>query len=505
MAGGARRTPTNGMALCRRVKKQCNKARKLQTKVLSGQNCFEVLKGTNSVSKMPGGKAMFILPKALKASLSTVSQKKPAEHTSAATPFHYNKNQRWWMDDKKAKETTSDDASLLVSPGTPWFSQMDTLQKEESHVSANKFLLLVDQITSQLEKQYEKEVEAYNKRLASLGGNSDQKWLNNVIQSGTWSDRVAALTLRIQESPFHNLRALDILIEMASKKDPRVALMAIEALRDLLVNNILPDRPLLNLSQQPLLHSKMTMKNGLLMWYEAALKSRVVKIIQCIESCLQSNVSHFRLQALETAQDLISKKPEQESKLLEMIVNKTGDTEGKVNSKAFEMLNRLLHTHPAMKLVLIKEVRNFIYRPNTKLITIFRAINFLTNLKHRPNESDSVLQLAECYLSLFEKALNAKEEGSRLLASLLSGINRLFPLLDDVSSLFQYLDPIFKLIHTSPSWNTVTQALTLIANCVLYEGDKGNAATKTDASQEQLTKRYYRALYSTLLTDQVSL
>lgn len=458
------------------------------------------------------GKALFILPKSIKNAVTSSSQKKIAEASSQRnySSFEFKKNQRWWMDDKLNKD--NNEAELLISPSSQWFTQIDKLPKEESNMSQNKFLQLVDQITAQLAKQYEKEVEIYNKQLAGLGGSSDQKWLNNVIQSGTWSDRVAALSLRIQESPFHNLRALDILIEMGSKKDPRVALMAIEALRDLLVNNILPDRPLLNLSQQPLLHSKMTIKVGLLMWYEAALKSRVVKIIQAIDACLQSNVSHFRLQALEMTQELLSKKPEQESRLLEMIVNKTGDTEGKVNSKAFEMLNRLLHLHPAMKLVLIKEVRNFIYRPATKLITIFRAINFLTNLKHRPNEGDSVLQLAECYLSLFEKALNAKEEGSRLLSSLLSGINRLFPLLDDVSSLFQYLDPIFKLIHTSPSWSTITQALTLIANCVIAAAT-ADASKKVDTanaeaarqSQAQLAKRYYRALYSTLLTDQVHL
>jgi ribosome biogenesis protein MAK21 len=446
------------------------------------------------------GKALMVLPKALKS--LAVQKSKVENKNNAYHQVQFKKQDRWWMDEKESNE------ELAISPSSPWYSQMDSFPKEETQYSQNKLLQIVDQITTQLSKKYEQEVSQYNKRLESLGGNSDQKWLNNVIESGTWSDRVAALTLRIQESPFHNLRALDILIEMAGKKDPRVAMMAIEALRDLLVNNILPDRPLLNLSQQPLVHSKMTMKSGMLMWYEASLKGRVVKIIQAIDACLQSNVSHFRLQALETAQDLLTKKPEQESRLLEMIVNKTGDTEGKVNSKAFEMLNRLLQTHPAMKLILIKEVRNFIYRPSTKLITIFRAVNFLTNMKNRPNENDAVLQLAECYLSLFEKALSAKEEGSRLLSALLSGINRLFPLLNDVSSLFQYLDPIFKLIHTSLSWSTVTQALTLIANCVLVATDKDlpkNAnivSAGAQQSQEQLSKRYYRALYSTLLTDQ---
>lgn len=460
------------------------------------------------------GKALVILPKFVTKTIAKSAETKRNESKSTQQPAQFfSKQKKWWIVEK----TDNGTEELLVTPEVPWYIQIDDLPNENIPMSENKRMQLIDQINSHLEQRYAEEIEAYNRRLANLGGKTDQKWLNSVIQTGTWSDRVAALTLRIQESPFHNLKTLDILIEMASKKDPRVATMALEALRDLLTTNVLPDRLLLSTSQQPLLHSKMNLKQGLIYWYEGELKLRVIKVIQAIELCLQSNVVHFRLQALETTEALLSKKPEQEARMLEMLVNKTGDSDGKVNSKAFEMLNKLLKEHPAMKLVVIKEMRNFIYRPATKITAVFRAVNFLSNLRHRHSETEAVLQLAECYLSLFEKAVNAKEEGSRLLSALLSGINRLFPLLRDVSTLFQYLDPIFKLIHTSPSWSTVTQALTLIANCVMA-GASGAASLQqkmdivdqreqqgsVGSSHTQLAKRYYRALYSTLLTDSVS-
>ena len=121
---------------------------------------------------------------------------------------------------------------------------------------------------------------------------------------------------------------------------------------------------------------------------------------------------------------------------------------------------------------------------------------------------------------LFDKALNVPEKGSRLLTSLLHGINKTFPLLDDhrISSLMKYLDVIFKLVHTAPTFAASTQALMLLsymtfatiknqkekkestpAAAVLK--DKAGKSTEIDAVS--LQNRYYMALYSKLLSDQV--
>ena len=62
-------------------------------------------------------------------------------------------------------------------------------------------------------------------------GTGDVLWLKTVLSSGTLSDKVAALTLLIQESPLHTLTYLDSLLAMAAKKGKRESILAIGMLQ----------------------------------------------------------------------------------------------------------------------------------------------------------------------------------------------------------------------------------------------------------------------------------
>ena len=55
---------------------------------------------------------------------------------------------------------------------------------------------------------------------------SDVGWMKTVLTSGTLADKVAALTVLVQESPLHSLQHLDTMINMAKKKGKRECLMA---------------------------------------------------------------------------------------------------------------------------------------------------------------------------------------------------------------------------------------------------------------------------------------
>ena len=50
-------------------------------------------------------------------------------------------------------------------------------------------------------------------------------------------------------------------------------------------------------------------------------------------------------------------KPECEARLLNGLVNKLGDPDRKIASKASYMLSMLLEKHPVMKVVVVREVR----------------------------------------------------------------------------------------------------------------------------------------------------
>lgn len=54
--------------------------------------------------------------------------------------------------------------------------------------------------------------------------------------------------------------------------------------------------------------------------------------------------------------ELLIKKPEGEARLLAALVNKLGDPSRKLASKAGFLLSQLLHHHPVMKPVVVREV-----------------------------------------------------------------------------------------------------------------------------------------------------
>ena len=74
---------------------------------------------------------------------------------------------------------------------------------------------------------------------------ASRDFLSTVLKKGTVTDKVSALTLLIQESPVHNLEYLrQHLLHMAKKKSRREAILAIDCIKDLLLNNLLPERKL---------------------------------------------------------------------------------------------------------------------------------------------------------------------------------------------------------------------------------------------------------------------
>ena len=155
-----------------------------------------------------------------------------------------------------------------------------------------------------MKSAYHNAVQSFEKE--NLGGKSGEKWMDELITKGTLSDRIAALALKVQESPFHNLSALDALVEMANRKEQRTAQLALEALKDLFINNLLPDRKLVPLSARGCLlpttqnlegqntKKRMNMKIALLMYFEDELKKRVEQTVVAIENGMKSMVEFFK-------------------------------------------------------------------------------------------------------------------------------------------------------------------------------------------------------------------
>ena len=73
--------------------------------------------------------------------------------------------------------------------------------------------------------------------------------MRKVVASGVLSDKIAALTLQTQKSPLHNMHSLDTVLNMVRKKGRREALLALNEVKQLFMEEIIPDRKLKLFSQ----------------------------------------------------------------------------------------------------------------------------------------------------------------------------------------------------------------------------------------------------------------
>ncbi|KAL2502974.1 CCAAT-binding factor [Forsythia ovata] len=115
-----------------------------------------------------------------------------------------------------------------------------------------------------------------------------------MAQSGTAADKVSAFSVLVGDNPVANLRSIDMLLGMVTSKiGKRHALAAFEALKELFISSLLPDRKLKTLVQQPLNQVSDT-KDGyslLLFWYwEECLKESKSEQERCLLSALVNKV-----------------------------------------------------------------------------------------------------------------------------------------------------------------------------------------------------------------------
>lgn len=474
-------------------------------------------------------------PATATAPITDASTKKPTISTDQLKFAKKNEKIRseWWKEDGK-------DLRCIVSEGKKWFDLIPNLEDgafETNRVDKSAF----ESIMRAMPDLFQREVSRYKKLRANSNGGSDQKWINDVIESGTLSDRIAALALRVQESPVHELESLDQLLDMAARKEQRMAQLALEALKDLMIHNLLPDnRSLVLFKRRPLGHALMTQSVALVLWFEEQLSYRVEKFVEALDLGLRSTVDYFKKVCMGIAESMLESVPEQEARLLSLLVNKLGDPSGSISSKCSELLRLLIHKHPAMKICLVREARELVCRASSSPRVVFAGVVFLSQIKLSANarEDQCVAEvLVETYVSLFEKALAAEELGSRLLTALLNGINRAFAFVKSPAALRKHTDSLFRIAQTT-SFSTATQALVLLLHILFSTSassdsknkSKNKSKSKIDqnkpvnadsaaalpksaadhgdgvdtAASGSMEDRFYRALYAKLLCEEVS-
>lgn len=381
---------------------------------------------------------------------------------------------------------------------------------------------------------------------ATKSTSSSHKFMSTIMSSGTLEDKVSALTLLVQESPLHSVKAFENLLGQARKKSRNLALMALAAMKDLLGQGVLlpKERKLRAFAKQPAVLSALQGKAAswsigmalpgdlqqihLVVWaYEDWLKRTYFEMLQVLENWCGDEVDYARSRAVTYVYELLKDKPEQEENLLRLLVNKLGDTDRKIASRASYLLLQLETTHPAMKPVVTNSIEaDVVFRSGQSLHAKYYAIITLNQTILSQGEEEVANKLLEIYFGLFIQLLkpsdksipqntsksNGQMQGGggkagklaakkrkasersdeaeiqlrdKMIAQVLTGVNRAFPFADTSNPTFEkQLDTIFRVTH-SANFNTAVQALMLIQ--------------QISSTKHYGAERFYRTLYESLL------
>ncbi|KAH0596449.1 hypothetical protein MHUMG1_05566 [Metarhizium humberi] len=362
-----------------------------------------------------------------------------------------------------------------------------------------------------------------NKYKTSVFASSSHKFLSTIMSSGTLTDKVSALTLAVQESPVHNIRAFDALMNLASKKSRGQAIGAIGALVDLLgPGTLLPaDRRLRPFHGQPGLLGTLQ-KDSIKSWtpsqplpgniteehliswlYEDWLKETYFKIIQLLETWCSDEIEYSRMKAVDFVYGLLKEKPEQESNLLTLLVNKLGDRDRKISSRASHLLLQLQVSHPGMKPIIIRTIeQDILLHPSQDHRSRYCAINTLNQTILSNKEPTVAETLLRIYFDLFVTMLKSGSLGVPLQNGTEGGMRhgketgkhnnksndkpegKPPQKSKTVNPLAPETEAADKIAH-SANFNTGIQALLLIQHL--------------SAARNLATDRFYRTLYESLL------
>ncbi|KAJ9505795.1 hypothetical protein QJQ45_006511 [Haematococcus lacustris] len=280
----------------------------------------------------------------------------------------------------------------------------------------------VERLRQQGEQMLANEAASFEREMQKRNA-ADYKWLQQVKRQGTTADKVAAITLQVQESAVANLAGLDMLLGWVTRRQGgrEVVRQALEALQELFLTVLLPDgRRLKHLESQPLA-SLPSGKEGakyLLWWFlEDQIKVRYGLFVGALEECSRDNLEFLKDKATKALYTLLVKKPEAEARLLGALVNKLGDPARKLASKAGYLLSQLLLQHPVMKPVVLRELERFVFRPGLQDRARYYAVVFMNQLPLNRKESEGGASLAGKLVGLYFTLFRMVVEGSIGLAA----------------------------------------------------------------------------------------
>jgi ribosome biogenesis protein MAK21 len=228
------------------------------------------------------------------------------------------------MPDTKTKPKGKGKNKLFsIEPNHHWYTLVDELDvsaRPDKPPTASQ----VSELFARSEALHTDALKAHSD-VGTDTSTSDGTFLQKVLQGGTLSDRLSALTLLVQGSPLHNVKSLDTLKGLAERGKGKggrdESLKAVRAISDWWVGGGAPARKLKSVlswqyigtldsslasryfRDQPLLHPHVTDRHLVVWYFEDWLKKYFFSLLQILEVCVSARVGLGRSL---TAQDRAS-------------------------------------------------------------------------------------------------------------------------------------------------------------------------------------------------------
>lgn len=318
-----------------------------------------------------------------------------------------------------------------------------------------------------------------------------KSWITEIAKQGTYSDKIAALTIKVQEDPLHNISALQNLISMVKIGKKQQCSLVIDSLTELFTK-VLIKTELLNFEQQPLselskLDDLKQRKLLLSSWlFEEKLKKLYSSYVEALSIVGLDSIPVNREKSITALYKLLVNSTECEIQIIRYLVNKFGDTVNKVASKAMYTLGLVLKHRPNLDKDIFEEVRKLLFRSNIKQRAQYYGVCFLTQI----DTKEIAKEVIELYLSFFKACVKTGAIDSRLIGALLVGVNKSYP---HVKSGIQpeQIQTMYKIVHLAP-FNISLQALLLIRQ--LENNDRYYCALYRKISDERLISTSHQAI-----------
>lgn len=328
------------------------------------------------------------------------------------------------------------------------------------------------------------------------------EWMLRMRDEGTRKDQISSLLLSFEDSPVHNLQSFEMIIRrlIAPEVKCKDIFDLLEQVCQILIDSVLPDRKLIQLNLRPLERSyirrsekDLNIRRMLVLWYfEDKLKSLYASLISFMEKKLfRCPLEKLKFSIMKSVLTLLSSKPENESSLLSILVDKIGDPDPATSNEAIKLLKRLVELHPPMKMVVVQNVEKLIFRKNIQASAQYYALCALSQISLERGDEAVAQYLITCYFSLFKLfAATNKDVPGRVMTNLLMGTRLAIQhCADTVEIEPSQLKSVFHVLHNCPA-PTSLQAMMLLSQLA--------------KSRPELGDRFLSALYQRLVKDDLT-